>query len=138
MLDISKALISPSQCEQVIEHLDNHIKPLMYINNKPGTYAPNRNEVWLNIHTPLTQWDKNTPIPGQFAPGVHDERLWTWCVKIAQQCGLTPNTGLVVYGESGIKLHRDSSALTPSGVTINLGSTNFMYADSRDNDSPNQ
>lgn len=116
----------------VVQHLEAHVKPTMYVNNKRGTYAPGRNEAWLHIHTPLTAWDENTPMKGHFAPGLQDAKLWKWCQTVCQNTGgFIPNTGLAVYGESGITLHRDSPALTPEGVTINLGPTNFLYSDIR-------
>ena len=113
--------------QDVVKHLEENIKPNSYINNKPGTYAPGRREAWLNIHTPLTKYDNN----GNFQPGMQDKRLWDWCLKVASKDNFTPNTGLAVNGEKGIKFHRDASTLTPQGVTINLGGTNFIYADDR-------
>lgn len=122
-----------STTDAIVQHLNSNILPQMYQNNKRGTYAPGRNEAWLNVHTPLTEWDENTPIKGQFAPGIQDERLWGFCQRIGQRYGgFLPNTGLAVFGEAGITLHRDSAALTPAGITINLGGTNFLYSDTRD------
>ncbi len=101
---------------EVISHLNNNLQRLT---PDKSTYSPGRQKYWLQ-----SEWDLKDRI---FRPAVKDERLWTFCKRAMPEADL----GLVVYGEIGIKPHRDDSYADWRGVGINLGEMESWYYDAQ-------
>ena len=84
--------LKPKTTQLIVKHLNKHKDRL-----KPdvSAYARGRQRYWLQKEWRL---DKKC-----YQNGIKDKRLWTFCKAIFPEADL----GLVVYGDIGIKVHRD-------------------------------
>ena len=123
MLEITHNLSSQT-CDNVIQHLESTLKQSLKAD--VSNYAPGRMRVWLQHEAPLSD-NQN------FQSGTQDTKLWTWCKEVAKESGMKeiPEVGLAIYGDRGIKLHRDASFAAPEAVSINLGAVEFLYDPTR-------
>ena len=121
MFETVRRLSSDTQ-NGIITHLQDNISP--HLLPDKSTYAKDRERVWLQHEAPLY-------IPGGdiFKPGLIDNKLWSYCLKAANEVGMTyqPQCGLVIYGDIGIEPHRDATSLMADAVQINLGPVEFRY-----------
>ena len=89
-------------------------------NLKPdvSSYAKGRLRSWLRA-----EWDLREK---RFRRTNEDEWLWNYLSNFLPE-DFRPDLGLIIYGETGIQLHRDAMYADYRAITINLGAGIFVY-----------
>uniref|UniRef100_A0A0C1NG87 Uncharacterized protein n=1 Tax=Tolypothrix bouteillei VB521301 TaxID=1479485 RepID=A0A0C1NG87_9CYAN len=108
--------ISSEKVEQLRQHLENYIKPVL--ESDKSNYAPGRQVAWVGAKWDLKEKD--------FKPGVRDDAL----MKLVKQVYPDADIVLVTYSEqpgAGINYHRDDSYAAIEARSINIGNSDWGY-----------
>jgi hypothetical protein len=108
--------ISSEKVEQLRQHLENYIKPVL--ESDKSNYAPGRLLAWVGAKWDLKEKD--------FKPGVRDDAL----MKLVLQVYPDADIVLVTYSEqpgAGINYHRDDSYAAIEARSINIGNSDWGY-----------
>jgi hypothetical protein len=110
-------MISPEVMSTIIDYLDEVIYPLL--TKDISSYAPGRNRAWLEYEAPLS-------LSQPWQRGIHDDRIWSYVMRIATKHDFTPDIGLVSKGGT-ISQHRDAPYANFMAMGINLGECTWEY-----------
>ncbi|KYC34898.1 hypothetical protein WA1_50190 [Scytonema hofmannii PCC 7110] len=108
--------ISSEKVEQLRQHLENYIKPVL--ESDKSNYAPGRLLAWVGAKWDLKEKD--------FKPGVQDDAL----MKLVKQVYPNADIVLATYSEqpgAGINYHRDDSYAAVEARSINIGNSDWGY-----------
>jgi len=110
-------MISPEIHRSITDYLNEVINPLL--TKDVSSYAPGRNRAWLEYEAPLS-------MSQGWKTGIHDDRIWSYVMRICGRHGFTPDIGLVSKGGT-ISSHRDASYANFMAMGINLGECTWEY-----------
>ena len=113
-----------SEANAMRQHLDRVAGP--HLAPDVSNYARGRTRVWLQHEGPLSQYR-------DYGPGLKDAKLWAWleqCWTRASYAG-KPDLGLALYGNIGIRPHRDATYAHCAALTVNLGAVDWGWQNNR-------
>ena len=113
-------ILPSSEANAMRQHLDCVAAPKLAPD--VSNYAPGRSRVWIQHEAPLSQ-------NREYGPGLKDPKLWTWlekCWTRARYSG-KPDLGLALFGDIGIRPHRDATFAHCAALTVNLGTVDWGW-----------
>ena len=117
--------LSPDTQTRFRELLETGVRP--HLSPDVSNYARGRVRCWLRWEAPLSARQS-------YKPGLVVPELWTGISRTWQRSGLpgVPDLALAIYGDIGIRPHRDASYAKAMALSINLGRTTWGWTPQRE------
>ena len=109
----------------LVELLETHVRPAL--TPDVSNYARGRVRCWLQREAPLSSRQG-------WKPGLRVPVLWDEIGRIWRQAGMPtaePHTALAIYGDIGIRPHRDATYAAPMALSVNLGQVRWGWTPDR-------
>ena len=117
--------LDDTEQKQLVHLLETRVRPSL--TPDVSNYARGRVRCWLNLEAPLSNRQ-------DWRPGLQVPDLWRHLKTIWQRAGMggeAPDTALAIYGEIGIRPHRDATYAANLALTVNLGRVRWGWTPDR-------